>query len=360
MNAGPASAPLLNVATKPVVAVRDLTVRFGRGETVIRAVDGISFTLARGEVMTVIGESGSGKSVMLRTLLGLNPSYAKIGGSVVVEDHDIGALSREALSRLRGRIISMVFQEPATALDPVFTIGKQISETIVRHEGVSEIDARRRAKELLDLVAIPSAERRLGSYPHELSGGMRQRAMIALALSCRPSVLLADEPTTALDATVQIQLLLLLRQLQRELGMAVIFVTHDMGVAAEISDRVAVMYAGRFVETGSVEDVLLSPQHPYTQGLIRSTLHGGMRGKPLETIPGSPPDLSAPRIGCSFAPRCRHADDICRSDDPREAPLGPLRTVACRRVGEISASRSTVSKAPTIATTPATVNVGRD
>lgn len=330
------NAPLLNVPAKPVVAVHDLTVRFERDRTIVRAVDGISFGLARGEVMTVIGESGSGKSVMLRTLLGLHPSYAKIGGSVIVDGHDVAALSGEALSRLRGRVISMIFQEPSTALDPVFTIGKQISETIVRHEGVSEVDAWKRAKELLDLVAIPSAERRLGNYPHELSGGMRQRAMIALALSCRPSVLLADEPTTALDATVQIQLLLLLRQLQRDLGMAVIFVTHDMGVAAEISDRVAVMYAGRFVETGSVEDVLLSPQHPYTQGLIRSTVHAGMRGQPLETIPGSPPDLAAARVGCSFAPRCRHADDHCRTDDPRGIDIGPLRTAACRRIGEFA------------------------
>lgn len=315
-----------------VVSVRDLTVRFNRGKAPVSAVNGISFDLMPGEVMTVIGESGSGKSVMLRSLLGLTPSYAAVGGSIDVAGHQITRASAAELGALRGRVISMVFQEPSTAFDPVFTIGTQIAETIIRHEGVAKAEAMRRALELLEMVAIPSAARRLQNYPHELSGGMRQRAMIALALACRPRVLLADEPTTALDATVQIQLLLLLRQLQRDLGMAVIFVTHDMGVAAEISDRVAVMYAGRFVESGSVEDVLLRPSHPYTAGLLRSTVHAGMRGVPLETIQGSPPDLSALPPGCSFAPRCRHAGQDCLTGTPDNVAVGPGHAAACRRL----------------------------
>lgn len=318
----------------PMVQVRDLKVRFLRGTSVVRAVNGVSFNLQAGEVLTVIGESGSGKSVMLRSLLGLHPSYAKMEGEIWVNGNDVSVLSPQDLSKVRGRVISMIFQEPSTAFDPVFTIGDQIVETILHHEGVSKAQAERRALELLDLVAIPSAARRLKSYPHELSGGMRQRAMIALALSCRPSVLLADEPTTALDATVQIQLLLLLRQLQRELGMAVVFVTHDMGVAAEISDRVAVMYAGRFVESGRVEDVLIHPQHPYTQALLRSTVHAGMRGRELETIGGSPPDLRALPQGCSFAARCRNAETACRTDYPRTLQFIPGHEVACWRMGD--------------------------
>jgi peptide/nickel transport system ATP-binding protein len=205
---------------------------------------------------------------------------------------------------VRGTKIAMIFQEPMTALDPVFTIGEQIAETIVRHEGVSRAVAYRRALALLEMVQIPSAARRLRSYPHEMSGGMRQRAMIALALSCRPAVLLADEPTTALDVTVQIQIIVLLRQLQQELGMAVVFVTHDVGVAAEVADRISVMYAGRFVETGSAEGVIRSPAHPYTAGLLASTVLGAVQGQRLEAIQGAPPDMTALPPGCSFAPRC--------------------------------------------------------
>ena len=223
----------------------------------------------------------------------------------------------------------MVFQEPMTALDPVFTIGQQISETVIRHEGISKDAARKRALELLDLVQIPSAERRLAAYPHELSGGLRQRAMIAIALSCRPKLLLADEPTTALDATVQIQILLLLRRLQQELGMGVIFVTHDLGVAGEIADRIAVMYAGRIVEEGSVREVMRTPRHPYANGLLGATVHAGMRGERLTTIGGAPPNLETLPVGCAFAPRCTRADDPCRSQTPMlDSVLGGHR-VAC-------------------------------
>jgi peptide/nickel transport system ATP-binding protein len=316
----------------PIVKVEDLTVAFQREGTSISAVNGISFELNRGDVLTIIGES-----VMLRTVLGLIPNYARIGGKVIVNGADMAKLNAEQRSSMRGRDVSMIFQEPATAFDPVYTVGEQIAETIVRHEGTSQITAMARAKDLLDLVAIPSAERRLKNFPHEMSGGMRQRAMIALALACNPSVLLADEPTTALDATVQIQLLVLLRKLQRELDMALIFVTHDMGVAAEISDRVAVMYAGRFIETGTVEDVLLSPSHPYTNGLLSSTVHAGMRGSVLQTIAGSPPDLRRLPKGCSFAPRCSRALDICRQDSPAARSVGKSHTAACLLVEEMAA-----------------------
>ena len=222
----------------------------------------------------------------------------------------------------------MIFQEPMTALDPVYTIGAQIEETIVRHEGVSHKAARARALELLDLVQIPSPARRLGAYPHEMSGGMRQRAMIALALSCRPSILLADEPTTALDVTVQIQIILLLRRLQRELGMAVIFVTHDVGVSVEIADRLAVMYAGRFVETGPTEAVIRQPRHPYTEGLLGSTVTTA-RGQRLPAIPGAPPDLRALPPGCAFAPRCRYAEERCVADVPPQHRVAPDHTTRC-------------------------------
>ena len=321
----------------PAIEAQDLTVTFAREGNHIRAVNGISFALKRGEVLTVIGESGSGKSVMLRTLLGLIPGYATVGGRVMVRGVDMTTLSAEQRSAMRGRDVSMIFQEPATAFDPVYTVGEQIAETIIRHEGVSHLTAMARAKDLLDLVAIPSAERRLRNFPHEMSGGMRQRAMIALALSCNPSVLLADEPTTALDATVQIQLLVLLRKLQRELDMALIFVTHDMGVAAEISDRVAVMYAGRFGETGTGKDVLLGPSHPYTAGLLSSTVHAGMRGQRLQTITGSPPDLRRLPKGCSFAPRCQRAVDACREGVPPSFLVSSSHTAACLRVEALAA-----------------------
>jgi peptide/nickel transport system ATP-binding protein len=232
------------------------------------------------------------------------------------------ALPDAELSRLRGATVAMIFQEPMTALDPVFTIGDQIAEAIVRHEPVTREQARQRALELLDLVQIPSARRRLDAYPHQLSGGLRQRAMIAIALSCKPALLLADEPTTALDATVQIQVLLLLRSLQQELGMAMIFVTHDLGVAIEVSHRLAVMYAGRFVENGTTADVVRTPRHPYTEGLMGSTVHEVPKGTRLTPIAGSPPNLAALPPGCSFAPRCGYAEGRCRTEFPAALRAG--------------------------------------
>src|SRR5437899_5093526 len=317
----------------PVVSVEGLRVRFTTPDATVSAVNGVDFALEPGRVLGILGESGSGKSVTLRALIGLLPrGRSHVEGRITVAGHEITKMSEAELREVRGTKIAMIFQEPMTALDPVFTIGEQIAETIVRHEGVSRDAAYRRALELLEMVQIPSAARRLKAYPHEMSGGMRQRAMIALALSCRPAVLLADEPTTALDVTVQIQIIVLLRQLQQELGMAVVFVTHDVGVAVEVADRLAVMYAGRFVETGPTETVIERPAHPYTAGLLTSTVLGAVSGRRLEAIPGTPPDLSLLPAGCSFAPRCRFAGDECRIDSPPEFALDPRHNTRGRRV----------------------------
>jgi peptide/nickel transport system ATP-binding protein len=325
------------MSTTPIIDIRDLRVRF-TGERTVHALNGVDITLKQGEVLGLLGESGSGKSVTLRAMLRMLPAHrTKMSGTIRVADRDVLALDEPALEEMRGGVVSMIFQEPMLALDPVYTIGDQIAETVVRHKRVSYADGRKRALEMLEGVRIPSAKRRLDAYPHEMSGGMRQRAMIALALSCDPKVLLADEPTTALDATVQIQILLLLRELQREMGMAVIFVTHDIGVAVEISDRVSVMYAGRIVETGTLQEVVGSPAHPYTRGLLSSTVIGATRGVRLGAIPGAPPRLDQLPTGCSFAPRCPLAERACEEGDIVEAELGPARSVRCLRVNAVMA-----------------------
>ncbi|WP_051356499.1 ABC transporter ATP-binding protein [Azorhizobium doebereinerae] len=316
-------------AGSPLVEVENLTVRFIGRDLDICVVNGVSFTLDRGSSMCILGESGSGKSVTLRALMRLFPPTARLQGAIRVDGVDVLALEENRLRQIRGGLISMIFQEPMTALDPVFTIGQQIAETLVYHEGISFRAADARALQLLELVQVPSARRRLEAYPHELSGGLRQRAMIALALACKPKLLLADEPTTALDATVQIQILLLLRELQRELGMATIFVTHDLGVACEVADKIAVMYAGKFVETGSVEQVIDHPRHPYTQGLMNSTIHADMRGVALDPIPGAPPDLTDLPAGCPFAPRCAAAREPCLAVQPELAVLEGGQQARC-------------------------------
>ena len=314
----------------PLLSLRDLTVRFRTPRGPVTALDGVSFDLGRGEVLGLIGESGSGKSVTLRSLLRILPEKrTTVTGSIRLDGREVSDLGARDLARHRGGDVAMIFQEPMLAFDPVFTIGHQIAETVVRHKGVGWAEGRARALEVLDLVRIPSARQRLDEYPHRLSGGMRQRAMIALALSCSPKLLLADEPTTALDATVQIQVVLLLRELQKELGMATIFVTHDVGVAAEISDRVAVMYAGRIVETGSAVDVLKTPAHPYARGLLASTIHGARRGDAITAIPGMPPDLARLPPGCAFAPRCGLVGARCLATKPEARDLGGGRSVAC-------------------------------
>jgi peptide/nickel transport system ATP-binding protein len=312
-----------------LVEVKDLNVRFS-GERIVHAVNDLSFSLGEGEVLGLLGESGSGKSVTLRALMRLLPKKrTQITGRIRVLGRDVLALDEEELSAFRGQSVSMIFQEPALALDPVYTIGWQIAESVMRHEGKSQREAFARALEMLEVVRIPSARRRLDAYPHEMSGGMRQRAMIALALACRPKILLADEPTTALDSTVQIQILLLLRELQREFGMSVIFVTHDIGVAVEICDRVAVMYAGQIVEQGTLGQIVRSPVHPYAKGLLASTVHGAVRGKPLETIPGTPPTLDKPPHNCSFAPRCGLAESVCLERLPPNVQIGEGRIARC-------------------------------
>ena len=332
-NATSSTTPSGPALARPLVEIKDLTVKFVSRDATVQAVNGVSFEMMPGEVLCIIGESGSGKSVTMRALMQLLPKRrAVLSGHMRVGDYDIRALSARQMSDVRGSTISMVFQEPMTALDPVYTIGEQIAETVIRHEGCSLKAAMARALELLQVVKVPSPERRLKAYPHELSGGLRQRAMIALALSCRPSLLLADEPTTALDATVQIQVLILLRKLQKELGMGVIFVTHDLGVAAQIADKVAVMYAGRIVEYGDVRDVLMRPQHPYTLGMLASTVHGQSRDKDIEVIPGSPPDMRRLPPGCSFAPRCLERLPACRLAVPEPRVPQPGRMAACLRV----------------------------
>jgi peptide/nickel transport system ATP-binding protein len=316
-----------------LVEVRDLNVTFVSREASVHALNNVSFAMMPGEVMCLIGESGSGKSVTLRAMMRLFPSrQTVITGDIRIAGRDMMALSTRQLSDIRGTTVAMIFQEPMTALDPVYTVGQQIAETVVRHEGCSKQDGWRRALDLLDLVKVPSAQRRLHAYPHELSGGLRQRAMIAMALSCRPRLLLADEPTTALDATVQIQVLILLRHLQEELGMGIIFVTHDIGVAAEISDHVAVMYAGRIVERGRVRDVLHHPLHPYAEGLLSSTVSQQPRGSRIETIPGAPPDLRQLPRGCSFAPRCRYTTAACMATMPEEQLFDGGRMARCIHV----------------------------
>ncbi|MGE0701893.1 MAG: ABC transporter ATP-binding protein [Hyphomicrobiaceae bacterium] len=318
----------------PIVDVKGLTVAFRTGRSsAIRAVNGVDLTLRRGEVLALLGESGSGKSVTLRALLRLNPeNKTSVEGQINVAGVDVSTLGPNALQDFRGGVASMIFQDPGLALDPVYRVGDQIAETVMRHKGVSRTEARKKALELFERVRIPSPERRLDAYPHELSGGMRQRVMIALALSCDPEVLLADEPTTALDATVQIQILLILRELQRELGLTVIFVTHDIGVAVEVADRIAVMYAGRIVETGPVAEVIAGARHPYTLGLLATRAHGGrLQGRRLTTIPGSPPDLSSLPPGCAFAPRCPVSMPRCRIDEPHAIDVGPGHAVRCVR-----------------------------
>ena len=318
----------------PLVSVRGLEVRFVTGTETVYAVNGVDLDLASREVLCILGESGSGKSVLLRELMRINPVGAsRASGQIRVAGLDMMGMSERRLQAVRGKLVAMIFQDAMTAFDPVFTVGRQITETILRHEAVSHAEARSRALELLDLVHVPSAERCFSAYPHELSGGLRQRAMIAMALSCRPELLLADEPTTALDATVQIQVLLLLRRLQRDLGMGVIFVTHDLGVAAEIADRVAIMYAGRFVEEGSVTDLMDHPSHPYTQGLLGATIDPSRRGQRLTTIPGAPPRLTRLKPGCAFAPRCSFVQSDCLVDMPDLVGRTNHR-VRCSRIAE--------------------------
>jgi oligopeptide transport system ATP-binding protein len=295
-----------------ILEVKDLQVSFDTYAGEVQAVRGVSFDLRKGETLAIVGESGSGKSVTSKSLMRLIPSPpGRIkNGEVLFEGKDLTKLSEREMQNIRGSEIAMIFQDPMTSLNPTMTIGKQITEGLRKHQGLNASAAKVRAIELLDLVGIPSPETRITQYPHQFSGGMRQRVVIAIALSCNPKILIADEPTTALDVTIQAQILELLKDLQEKLGMAVIFITHDLGVVANIADRVAVMYAGKIVETGQVEEVFYNPQHPYTWGLLGSMPSVDATDEDLIAIPGTPPDLLKPPIGDAFALRSDYAMKI--------------------------------------------------
>jgi len=311
----------------PLLEVEGLTTRFRGDAGTITAVDGISFRLERRETLAIVGESGCGKSSAALSLLRLVPA----AGSVRLDGRDLLALGERDLLAVRGAEIGMVFQEPMTSLNPVLTIGEQITEALHAHGSVSRSAARARAIELLGLTGIPDPQRHVEAYPHTLSGGMRQRAMIAMAIACAPKLLIADEPTTALDVTVQAQILDLLRDLQSRLAMGLLLITHDLGVVAELADRVAVMYAGRIVETAPAARLFAQPLHPYTIGLLTASLAFEEGSGPLTEIPGQPPDLASLVPGCAFAPRCPRADARCRVETPLLREEG-ARSVACHHV----------------------------
>ena len=322
-------------ARDSILSVRDLRVEIPTPRGVVKAVDGVSLEVPRGGALGLVGESGCGKSMTLRAILGLLPGQARIAGGEVEFDGD--TLSPRSLARLRGAHIGMVFQEPMTALNPVMRVGEQIAEGPRIRLGHSAEVARERAMELLRLVGVPDPERRYQAYPHELSGGLRQRIVIAIALSSEPKLLLCDEPTTALDVTIQDQILHLLGRLRGETGVSMVLVTHDLAVVAQTCERVAVMYAARIVETGTVAEVFGSPRHPYTRALLRSVPDFDERRAHLESIPGMPPDLIDPPSGCRFHPRCEIAHADCAGVDPALVPLGNDRATACRYHEELTA-----------------------
>jgi oligopeptide/dipeptide ABC transporter ATP-binding protein len=311
--------------------VEDLRTYFELDAGTLRAVDGVSFTLSSGRVLCIVGESGSGKSATALSIMRLiDPPGRIVGGRVLFKGQDLMRLPEREMEALRGNRIGMVFQNPMTSLDPSFRIGEQIAETLITHERLAAAAARRRAIELLRLVGIPDAERRYDDYPHQFSGGMRQRVLIAAAIACKPDVLIADEPTTALDVTIQAQILRLLADLQRRLGSAMVLITHDLGVVAAMADEVLVMYAGRVVEIADVDTVFHAPKHPYTWGLLQSLVRlEDARDTPLQPIAGAPPSLIDLPPGCPFRPRCAHAIERCATDAPALAAIGNGHRVAC-------------------------------
>jgi oligopeptide transport system ATP-binding protein len=316
----------------PLLDVRGLSTEFVTTYGVVRAVNDVSFQVEQGEALGIVGESGSGKSVTMLSVMGLieSPPGRVTGGEVLLGGVDLRKLPAKDLRALRGGQMAMIFQDPLTSLNPVFTIGDQLREAIQMHRPVSRAAARRRAAECLEMVGIPDPARALDDYPHQFSGGMRQRAMIAMALSCEPRLLSADEPTTALDVTVQEQLLELIENLRRQFDMTVIWITHDLGVVAGIADRVMVMYAGRVAESGPVETIFAQPRHPYTVGLLKSIPRlDVVESGDLEIIPGSPPDLIRLPPGCAFAPRCRYRVAQCETERPMLAAVGPGHESAC-------------------------------
>lgn len=321
-----------------LLEVKDLVTRFYTEDGVVHAVNGISYTLDEGESLGIVGESGSGKSVSVLSIMGLIPSPpGRVeGGEVIFNGRDLLQISSEEMRRIRGREVAMIFQDPMTSLNPVLTIGRQLTEALKLHLGMNDEQAKQRAVEMLELVGIPNAEKRLKDYPHQYSGGQRQRVMIAMGLSCNPSVIIADEPTTALDVTIQAQIADLTKQLQEKLGMAVIWITHDLGVIAGLVEKVAVMYAGYIIEMAQVRDLYYSPRHPYTLGLLQAMPQLDVQDQDrLASIDGMPPDLLQDPTWCPFFPRCPYAIDKCRAENPPLFNVGPHHTSACWRWEEM-------------------------
>ena len=321
--------------------VRDLQTQFATSGGIVRAVDGVSWDVQAGETVALVGESGCGKSVSALSVMRLvaAPAGRIVGGEIVFKGRDLLTLSEDEMRRIRGREITMIFQEPMTSLNPVLTIGRQVTETLEIHLEMTPAQSRTRAAEILALVGIADPERRLRQYPHQFSGGMRQRIMIAMALACNPALILADEPTTALDVTIQAQILELLKDLSRKLGVAMLIITHNLGVVARYADRVNVMYAGRIVERGTAREIYANPRHPYTLGLLRSVprLDEPKKAK-LAPIPGQPPDLTRLPPGCAFAPRCSYAIDRCRLEQPPLEAVAPDHLSACWVAREIGST----------------------
>ena len=330
-------------AARRVLEVRDIRTRFHTQDGVVHAVNGISFDLDEGELLGVVGESGSGKSVTMMSLLKLLPMPPAeiVSGRALLEGENLIALDLERLRRVRGAHVGFIFQDPMTSLNPVLTVGYQLTEPLRVHLGMRRAAARRRAVELLELVGIPMAASRLDDFPHQFSGGMRQRVMIAIALACDPKVLIADEPTTALDVTIQAQILDLVKRLRRELGMAIIWITHDLGVVAGLADRVMVMYGGLVVERARVNELYARPRHPYTRGLLRTLPRlDGTRSERLESIAGQPPNLARAPAACPFAPRCDHAFERCWKENPMLEAVAEGHEVACWLDPETGAARA--------------------
>lgn len=317
-----------------VLSVKDLTVRFSTPEGEVKAVSNVTLEVNKGECLGIVGESGSGKSQLFISIMGLLADNGTVEGSAKFGDTELLNIPAKQLNKIRGERMAMIFQDPMTCLTPHIKISRQLTEVLVKHKGMSETDARKRALEILDLVRIPEAAKRMDLYPHEFSGGMRQRVMIAMGLLCEPELLIADEPSTALDVTVQAQILDILNDLKKDLGTAIVMITHDLGVVAGICDRVAVMYAGEFAETGSVQDIFYDPQHPYTKGLLRSMPRlDQLTDENLYTIPGQPPNLQRLPEGCKFQERCVYALDECLVDDPALTSIGEGHQKACHRKG---------------------------
>lgn len=318
---------------KPILEVKELRVSFKMYAGEVQAVRGVSFSIDKGEVLAIVGESGCGKSVTAQTIMRLIPSPPSVikGGSVLFDGkHEITKLTESQMEHLRGEEIGMIFQDPMTSLNPTMTVGAQITEGIRKHQKVKKAEALQRAMELLTLVGMSNASERIHQYPHELSGGMRQRVMIALSLACNPKLLIADEPTTALDVTIQAQIIDLLREIQQKTDTSIILITHDLGVVAEMAHKIIVMYAGKVVERGTLNDIFYNPKHPYTWGLLRSVPRlDNDKNSELVSIPGTPPDLFAPPTGCAFAARCPYAMQICKEIDPEHFAVSADHSSAC-------------------------------